>query len=170
MTDIAFTPDRLEQCQKLVKKYEKPQCALLPVLYLAQDQYKYLTLPVMAYVAKLLEMPTGKVVDAVSFYSMFKREDPGKFCFQICHNVTCRMMGAEKMMAVAKEELGVGKKVTTEDGRFSFETVECLGSCDNAPVLQLNNEFLKPINEEGFRDFLKKLKQGNEASISEVLS
>ncbi|MEZ4750595.1 MAG: NAD(P)H-dependent oxidoreductase subunit E [Bdellovibrionota bacterium] len=173
MTEVSspvhFSEQALETVDRLIAKYEKPECALLPVLHLAQDQFGYLSPPVITYVATLLKMPPGKVFDAVSFYTMFRTRDMGKWCLQICHNVTCTMMGAEKLIHAAKESLGVGVNGVTDDKEFSLVTVECLGSCDKAPVMQVNNEFVERALDEGeVKTLIQDLREKGQSVFEEV--
>lgn len=163
MTAVAFTPDRLDKAKSLIARYERPQSALLPLLWLAQDQFGFLSPPVMEYVAGLIGMPPAHVFDAVSFYSMFRKKDMGRHCVQICHNVTCSMMGSGRLIEVAKNELGIGFQQVTEDGAFSLVRVECLGACDKAPVLQLNEDYHENMTPEALRDLIRKLRDQSPA-------
>ncbi|MCB0405005.1 MAG: NAD(P)H-dependent oxidoreductase subunit E [Bdellovibrionales bacterium] len=173
MTEVSspvhFSEQMLETVDRLIAKYEKPECALLPILHLAQDQFGHLSPPVLNYVASLLKMPPGKVFDVVSFYTMFKTRDMGKWCLQICHNVTCTMMGAERLVHAAVESLGVGVNGVTEDKQFSLVTVECLGSCDKAPVMQVNNEFVeRALDAEKVKNLIKDLREKGQTTFEEV--
>lgn len=154
----AFTPERLQKAKSVIARYERPQSALLPVLYLAQEQFGYLSPPVMEYVAGLVDMPPAHVFDAVSFYSMFRKKDMGRFCLQICHNVTCSMMGSGKLIELAKRELGIDFQQVTADGTFSLVRVECLGACDKAPVVQVNEDYHEGMTTEAFGDLIRKLR------------
>ena len=108
MSTLKFTPDRMDRFQKVVAQYETRRSALLPVLYLAQEQFGFLSPEAMDYVAELLQIPPAHVYEAVSFYVLFKKKDMGKFCLQVCNNVTCHMRGAEKLLEVVKQDLGIG--------------------------------------------------------------
>ncbi|MCB0416249.1 MAG: NAD(P)H-dependent oxidoreductase subunit E [Bdellovibrionales bacterium] len=168
-SQVHFNEQARETVDRLIAKYEKPECALLPVLHLAQDQFGYLSPPVINYVAGLLKMPPGKVFDAVSFYTMFRTRDMGKWCLQICHNVTCTMMGAHQLIEAASETLGVGVNGVTEDKEFSLVTVECLGSCDKAPVMQVNNEFVeRALDPQKVKSIVQELREKGEKFFEEV--
>lgn len=157
---IEFSPENKQKFQKIVAKYETTRSALLPVLYIAQDQFGFLSKEVMDYVADLLQIPRAAAYEAVSFYSMFKKKDMGTYCIQICNNITCCMMGSEEMIAIAKEELGISQFFeTTADKKFSLVPVQCLGSCDTGPVAQVNEDpYLENLKPEKFREYLRQLK------------
>lgn len=162
---IEFTPERLEKFRALVAKYEEPACALLPTMYLAQEQFGFLSPSVLEYVAKLLSMPAARVFEAASFYILFKRKDMGRYCLQVCNNITCTMMGAQTLNRIIREELSIGPMEVTTDGMFSFMPVQCLGSCDTAPVVQVNEDYVEKLDPEKFRALLKRLRQGEAAAV-----
>lgn len=158
-SNIGFSEEALTRFKGIVAKYEVPRSALLPTLYLAQEQFGYLSPPVLEYVAKLLGIAPAHVFDAASFYVLFKRTEMGKWCLQLCNNITCHMMGAEKLLVVAKEELGLDSGETTPDKTFSLSCVQCLGSCDRAPVVCVNEEYFENLNSNSFRELLRRLKE-----------
>lgn len=165
---IQFSPENMERFKATVAKYEMPASALLPTLYLAQEQFGFLSPEVMIYVASLLGMPPVKVFEAASFYVMFKKKDMGRWCLQVCNNITCTMMGAEKLVKVIQDELGIGPNEVTKDGLFSYVPVQCLGSCDTAPVCQVNEEYVENLDPEKFRKLIRALSQGESLSESEA--
>jgi len=168
MSDLAFTPERMEKFRQTVAKYEEPACALLPTMYLAQEQWGFLSPQVLIYVAKLLDMPPVKVFEAATFYILFKKKDMGRYCLQVCNNITCTMMGSEALMKVIKEEIGIGPMEVSADGNFSLMPVQCLGSCDTAPVVQVNEEYVENLDPEKFRELIRKLRQDGKLSQPEA--
>ena len=160
MNTTEFTPQNLQRFQKIVGKYEQAASALMPALYLAQEQFGFLTPPVLEYVAGLLEIPAARAFEASSFYTMYKKRDMGKWCLQVCNNVTCTMMGSEEILAVIKEELGISPNENTKDNQFSLIKVECLGSCDTAPMMSVNDDYCENLNPKRMRDLIKRLKNG----------
>ena len=134
-----------------------------PVLYLAQEQFGFLSRDAMKLVAKLLGMPEARVFEAVTFYVMFKKKDMGRWCLQVCNNITCTMMGSEDLLKVIHEELDLNTpNQVTSDGMFSLLPVQCLGSCDTAPVVQINDDYHENLNPEKFREIIRRLKRGEE--------
>jgi NADH-quinone oxidoreductase subunit E len=154
---VEFSPERMKAFRECVAKYEQPASALLPTLYLAQEQFGFLKPEVLEYVASLLKIPPTQAFEAASFYLMFKQKDMGQWCLQICNNVTCTMMGSEDLIAVAKEELGIGFHEVTSDRKFSVVPVQCLGSCGTAPVVQVNEDYHENLSPVKFRELLKQL-------------
>ncbi len=160
---VSFSDDRMERFRTIVAKYEMKASALLPTLYLAQEQWGSLSPPVMDYVAGLLEIPAKHVYEAVSFYILFRRKDMGKWCLQICNNITCTMMGSESLIRVVKDELGIGPNDVTENKLFSLMLVQCLGSCGTAPVVQVNDTYVEELSADKFRTLLRDLRDGKTA-------
>lgn len=153
-----FSPKVKSQLAELVAKYEQPQSALLPALYIAQEQFGFLSNDVLELVARELKIPAAIAFEAASFYTMFKRRDMGRWCLQVCNNVTCTMMGSESLLQVVKEELGLVPGQVAEDKLFSLLCVQCLGSCDTAPVVQVNEDYCEKLDPERFRKLLRTLK------------
>jgi NADH-quinone oxidoreductase E subunit len=158
MSALAFTADREERFRKLLLKYEIRQSALLPVLRLAQEQFGYLSREVMNFIATKMDLPPAHVYEVVSFYVLFHKTNPGKYCLQVCNNITCTMLGAEDLVKVIKEDLKIGPNQLTEDKTFSYMPVQCLGSCDTAPVVQVNEDYYENQTPETFRKLLAKLR------------
>lgn len=162
---MKFTPEREKQLQELLTKYEIKASALLPVLRLAQEQWGYLTSEIMDYVAGLLDLSPRHVQEVASFYVLLKKQDMGEYCLQVCGNLTCCMMGSDDLLKVIEEETGLKQPMQlTSDRKFSLMPVQCLGSCDTAPVVQVNDDYFEKLDPEVFRDILKKLKQGEKVN------
>jgi len=158
---VEFSPERRARFDALVAKYERKQSALLPTLYLAQEQWGYLTPEAMDYVGELLEIPPAHVYDAASFYLLFRKKDMGQWFLQVCNNVTCTMLGSEALLAVIQEELGIGNDGSlSADGKFSCIAVQCLGSCDTAPVVQVNEEYVEKLTPDRLRALVRRLREG----------
>ncbi len=163
-TSVSFNPEIQKRFEATVAKYERKASALLPTLYLAQEQFSFLSPPVMIHVAKLLDMPPREVFEAVSFYTMFRKKDMGQYCLQVCQNVTCCLMGSDDLFKVIQEELGIGPDEVTADKKFSLVPVQCLGSCDTAPVVQINDDYVERLDPEKFRSLIKKLRAGEKVA------
>jgi len=154
---IAFTDENQRRFETILSRYEIKRSALLPTLYLAQEQFGFISKEVMDYVAKLLEVAPVHVYEAVSFYVMFKKKDMGKYCVQVCQNITCTMMGAEKIAAAFQRELGIKWGEVTRDGNFSLVPVQCVGACDIAPAVQVNETDIGNLTESGVTELIKGL-------------
>ena len=157
----AFTPERKAKFDSLLSKYEIKASAILPTLYLAQEQWGHLTEEAMDYVATLLDLSPRHVREVASFYVMLRKVDHGKYCLQVCNNITCCMMGSEELLKVIKEELQLEKPYQlTPDKMFSLLPVQCLGSCDTAPVVQVNEDYYEKLTPDTLRKLIQALKKG----------
>lgn len=166
MSELAFSPEMSRRFKETVAKYERPRSALLPVLYLAQEQFGFLSKEAMQYVAKQLELPEAYVYEVVSFYTMFKKKDMGRYCLQVCNNITCCMVGSEEILQTAQSELGIKPGEVTADGMFSLVPVQCLGSCDTGPVVQINDDYFENMTPEKMKETVRKLRAGERVSSS----
>jgi len=135
-----FSAAALAEYQALLQRYPTRRAALMPTLWLAQREFGWLSLPVMEYVAELMELPLAWVTSVASFYTMYWKEPKGRWHVQVCRNLSCALRGAEGILRALEARLGIRDGQRTADGRFSLEEVECLASCGTAPCLQVNNE------------------------------
>src|SRR5213592_3823716 len=111
----------------------------MPTLWLAQREFGWLSLPVLEYVAELMELPLAWVTSVASFYTMYWKRAPARWHIQLCRNLSCALRGAGEIQRAIEHRLSIRDGEQTPDGHFSLEEVECLASCDTAPVLQVNN-------------------------------
>ena len=134
-----FSEAGLAEYRAILQRYPERRAAVLPTLWLAQREFGWLPLPVLEYVAELMELPLAWVTATASFYTMYWKQRPGRWHLQVCRNLPCALRGADDVRAAVEQRLGIRPGEKTADGRFSLEEVECLASCDTAPVLQVNN-------------------------------
>lgn len=140
MTDSPrFSAAALAEYQAILGRYPQRRAALMPTLWLAQREFGWLSEPVMAYVAELMELPLAWVTSIASFYTMYWKRPVGRWHLQICRNLACALRGADQVRTAVEQRLGIRHGERTADGRFSLEEVECLASCGTAPCLQVNN-------------------------------
>jgi NADH-quinone oxidoreductase subunit E len=159
-TSIAFDEEREAHFQKTLRAYPEKDAALLPALWLAQEQFGSLPDPVLLYVASRLDLSPVKVLAVAEFYTMYKREPVGRFHLQLCRNLTCSLLGSEKLHAYIENALGIQSGGKTPDGVFSLELVECLGSCGTAPVLRVNDTYFEQITIERMETILESCRKG----------
>ena len=155
---IEFSPDKLNRVNELINRYPHKEAAILPVLYLAQEEFGYLSLETIEYVAKLMGIPTASLYGTVSFYSLLYMKPMGRHHIQVCRTFPCALLGAEKITDSLKKKLGIDIGETTADGKFTLSEVECLASCGTAPVMQINDEYYENLSEEKTGAILKNLK------------
>ncbi len=132
-----FGEEFRERARGVVARYPEPRSALLPLLFLAMAEEGYVSERGLKEVAGLLGVSPAEVLAAASFYTMVKRRPTGRFILSLCTNVGCLLRGAGEVLAAIRDELGV-EEGTTAGGEVTLETVECLGACDQAPLVQVN--------------------------------
>lgn len=159
---FAFKPETEEKIAFWQGKYpaDKQRSAVIPLLWLAQkDNNGWLSEPAMRTVADRLQMPYIRVYEVATFYTMFRLQPVGKYHVQLCGTTPCQLRGAESLKTVCRDEIGQAAYVT-DDGRLSWEEVECLGACVNAPMVQINDDYYEDLTAETLKTILNKLKNG----------
>lgn len=131
--------ERFRLIDRIVKRYQGQEGALIPILHQSQEAIGYLPEDVQAYVAEQLDIPLSEVYGVVSFYSLFNTEPKGKYKVSICLGTACYVRGAGQILQEFEKELKVKVGQTTEDGLFTLEACRCLGACGLAPVLMIND-------------------------------
>lgn len=163
---FAFKPETEPTIEFWLGKYppDKKRSAVIPLLWLAQkDNAGWLSEPAMRTVADRLEMPYIRVYEVATFYTMFRLQPVGKHHIQLCGTTPCMLRGAEDLKTVCKSEIGKAMYVT-DDQRLSWEEVECLGACVNAPMVQINDDYYEDLTPDTFREIISKLKHGAEVA------
>ncbi len=146
-----------KKIKELISRYPKKQAAILPVLHLVQRELGYISEDEEKWIAGLLEINPVQVREVVTFYSMLSRKPLGKYHIQICSNLTCSLMGAEKLIDYVSEKLGIKPGETSEDGKYTLTTVECLGACDQAPTMMINTDYYGNMDKKKIDKILKEL-------------
>lgn len=159
MADVAFSSESEAEFQKTVARYANKTAATLPVLWIAQNQFGWLSPEVMELVAEKLELPYARILGVASFYTMFKLKPTGRFHVQICRNLSCAMFGAEKATERVCKKLGVKPGETTADQMFTVEQVECLAACGMAPVVQVNTDYYGDMKGDKLEQLVDVLKE-----------
>ena len=148
---IRFSDTRLAEVKRLVGRYPegKQKSAVIPVLHLAQEEFGgWLSPETMDYVAELLQLAPIEVYEVATFYSMFNLQPVGRYVFEVCQTGPCMLNGSDSIIAYIKERLGIGVGETTPDGLFTLKTVECLGACGYAPMMQLGKHYREHLTKE----------------------
>ena len=136
-----FSNKGLEFIDWLLGRYPDKQAALLPVLRLAEEEFGNIDNDSVMLVAETLELSPGYVWGVLTFYTHYRREGDGKYLLQVCSTLPCALRGGRDIQHRLEEKLGIEAGETTEDGLFTLKKVECLGSCDTAPVVQVNEKY-----------------------------
>ena len=145
-----FNEDQIIEFNRLVARYpaDKTKSALIPVLLLAQESFdNWLSIETMNYVGELLSLKPIEVYEVATFYSMFNLKPVGKFVFEVCHTGPCMIEGCDEIIEYIKEKLNIQVGETTTDGLFTLKTVECLGACGYAPIMQLGKTYKEHLTK-----------------------
>ena len=148
---IRFSEDKLKEVQQIIARYPegKQKSALLPLLHIAQDEFGgWLDVPVLDYVAELLNIEPIEVYEVATFYSMYNLKPVGKYHFEVSHTGPCMISGSDEIIKYIKEKLNINVGETTPDGMFTLKTVECLGACGYAPMMQLGKTYREHLTKE----------------------
>ncbi|UCD84051.1 MAG: NADH-quinone oxidoreductase subunit NuoE [Deltaproteobacteria bacterium] len=155
---MEFSKETRKKFEQVLQRYPRKEAALLPTLYLAQEEFGYLSAEVVQYVAELMEIPAPRVYGVATFYTMFNKEPVGRYHIQVCSNVSCALRGVEQLVEYLKEKLKINVGETTPDKKFTLSTVECLGFCDNSPAMQINDDYYSDLTRDKIDEILEKLK------------
>ena len=145
---FAFTDEREAKFQEYVRRYPTAYSAIMPTLWLCQDQWGWLEPGMPEWVASKLGVPVVRVYQLITFYTMYYLENPGRFNLQVCRNISCHLMGAQKIVGHIKERLGLEVGQTSDDGMWRLEEVECLGACGYGPMLQMGKHYYENLTPE----------------------
>jgi NADH-quinone oxidoreductase subunit E len=159
---FAFTPENLEKAKWWMSKFPagRQQSAVIAVLWLVQKQEGWTPEPALRVVADLLGMPVIRVLECATFYTMFQLEPVGAVAHvQVCGTPPCALCGAEALMEVLKKEIGP-KEHRSADGKFSWEEVECMGACANAPMAAINDDYYEDLTPEALKHILGEFRAG----------
>jgi NADH-quinone oxidoreductase E subunit len=139
---FTYTPERAAKLEEICSKYppEQRKSAVLAALYFVQEQQGYITANAMRHAAQFLRITPAEVEDVATYYVMFFRTPVGKYVLQVCRTLSCALAGAERVTESLSEKLGLKVGETDASGMFTLMEFECLGACDRAPVVMVNNE------------------------------
>jgi NADH-quinone oxidoreductase subunit E len=148
---MKFSEEKLKKVQEIIERYPegKQKSALLPLLHLAQEENGgWLSVEAMDHVAGLLQLKPIEVYEVATFYSMYNLKPVGRYLFEVCQTGPCMLKGSDEIISYIKEKLGIGVGETTSDGMFTLKTVECLGACGYAPMMQLGKHYKEHLTRE----------------------
>jgi NADH-quinone oxidoreductase E subunit len=165
---FAYTPENQAKFDANVTRYPPDQrkSAILFALYLAQRQQGYLTRAAMAHVATQIGCTAAEVEDVVSYYTMFFTKPVGKYVLYVCRTLSCALRGAERVTEELEAALGIKPGDTDPSGTFTLLEVECLGACDRAPIVMVNDGWHERLSPEHVRQFVEGLRTRGDASLS----
>jgi NADH-quinone oxidoreductase E subunit len=153
-----FTEENLSRIIEVRKKYPTSLAAIMPVLYIAQEQNGFISNEVMEEIAAVLNIDKVNVLSAVTFYTMYHTKPMGKYHIQVCTNVSCMLRGAYEIWDNVKNKLGIDHLQVTPDKKYSLEEVECMGACGYAPMIAVNEDYFENLNKEKVFEIIDSLK------------
>ena len=160
---FAFTDANLAWAEAQMKKFPEGRqaSAIIPILWRAQEQEGWLTRPAIEYVAKMLDMAYMRALEVASFYFMFQLQPVGSVAhIQVCGTLSCMICGAEDLIGVCKDKIAPKAHSLSADGKFSWEEVECLGSCANAPMAQIGKDYYEDLSAARLAEIIDELAVG----------
>ena len=155
---VTFSESTQRLVGQILERYPDKQAAVIQLLHLAQDEHGKLTPEIEEYVSQLTGVPVTFVHQVATFYGMFRFSHVGRYHIKVCESVTCHLMGATTVLEYLQKKLGISVGETTPDGKFTLSTVECLGACEMAPMMQVNDDFYGPLDEKTIDAILDKLR------------
>ena len=160
---FAFTPENQKWAEAQMKKFPEGRqaSAIIPLLWRAQEQEGWLSRPAIEHVAGMLDLAFIRAFEVASFYFMFQLQPVGAVAhIQICGTLSCMICGADDLVGVCKDKIAANPHELSADGKFSWEEVECLGSCANAPMAQIGKDYYEDLTAEGLGEIIDELAAG----------
>jgi len=157
MSEARFTAAAEAEIDGILACYPTRRAGILPVLWLAQREFGWLSTEVQELVAARLEIPLAWVSGVATFYTMFYKKPVGRWHVQVCTNVSCMLRGSDAIVACLEQRLGIHLGQTTADGKFTLEEVECLASCGTAPMMQINDAYHENLDPESTLALVERL-------------
>jgi NADH-quinone oxidoreductase subunit E len=162
---FALTPEREKQVSDLLTRYPETRAAMLPVLWLCQEQHGHISEEVMAYVAQRLDVSTAAVKGVVTFYTMFFDHEVGENVIWVCRTIACDVRGGKAICEHLENKLEIHAGQTTKDKKFTLLKAECLAACGQAPMVQINDKFYENLDTDKVDRILDELRaRGTEGS------
>jgi NADH-quinone oxidoreductase subunit E len=158
VTAPVFSPEQLAEVRRLQGLYPDARGALLPVLHMAQEAFGYVSVEVEGYVAGLFGLSPAHVHEVVTFYTLFFRQPTGRHVISVCHNLSCHLAGAPRILTHLKRRLGIDVGDTSADGRVTLLSVECLCACEHAPMMQVDDRYEFDLTPERVDRILARLR------------
>lgn len=164
-----FTKEDLQEIESIKAKFPTTTAATLPTLWVAQRRFGHVEPPVQRLVAETLELPESHIHGVASFYTQYYQEQKGKYVLDVCTTTSCQLCGGYDMLHYLEEKLDIKVGETTDDGMFSIQSVECLGACGYAPMMQITNDvYVNNLTEAKLDKVIESLKEGKMPEFESV--
>jgi NADH-quinone oxidoreductase subunit E len=161
----AFSEEKRGKVNEIISRYPegKQKSALIPLLHLAQEEFGgWLSIEIMDYVASLLKLAPIEVYEVATFYSMYNLKPVGRYMFEVCQTGPCMLRGSDEIIVYISEKLNIKPGETTADGMFTLKTVECLGACGYAPMMQLGKYYREHLTKEKVDEIIEECRRNAE--------
>lgn len=167
---MAIAEKYAERIQKTLAKYPDKRSAVMPLLYIVQEEYGWVTPEGIEEVAAIIDVDSTQVKSIAGFYTMYSEKPKGKYWLQVCTDLPCALRGADEFHKQLKAHLGVEEGGTTSDGLFTVEHVMCLAACDKAPMLQCNFHFVENLDMDKMKVLLDQWRADAQAQAAKLKS
>jgi NADH-quinone oxidoreductase E subunit len=154
---VELSQQAVDRVRELASLYPNKKSAIMPALYIAQEELGSLNQAAFDWVGKQLDIPPAHVRSVATFYTMYYKQPVGRYHLQVCRTLSCMLCGSRNLVEYLKERFEVKSGEITSDGMWSFEEVECLGSCGTAPMIQINDVFFENLTPEKLDSLLKRI-------------
>jgi len=155
---MILTEESIKQIQEKTSQYPRCKSAILPALTIAYRQMGYLNSEVYKEISRVIKVPYVEIAEAATFYTLFPKQPVGKYLIQVCHNISCALLGADSLIEYLEQKLSIKRGETTPDNLFTLVTVECLGSCATAPMMQINQDYYENLTREKVDQIIEELR------------
>lgn len=155
---MILSAESVASIKEQAARYPQRKSAILPALTVAYRQVGYLSDDIYREISKVIRIPVVEIAEAATFYTMFPKAPTGKYLIQVCHNISCALLGADSLISYLEKKLEIKKGETTKDNLFTLISVECLGSCATAPMMQINHDFYENLTREKVDAILDELR------------
>ena len=159
-TEFALSVAGVNQVEALIVRYPTKASALMPCIWVIMDEMGHVSEAGVDFLSRKLDLTRARIYEVLTFYTMFRTEPQAEYTLQVCHNISCHVMGARPIIAHLEKRLGIRVGETTPDRKFALEGVECLGACGLGPCLQLGKHLYEHLTSEKIDDLLDSLRKG----------
>ena len=154
-----FSEDAVKRVEELKSKYPDPRSAVMPALYIAQEEVGHLNDDAVSWVSDQIGISPVHVKELVTFYTMYYSKPVGRYHFQVCRTLSCALRGSKELLEFLHERFGVKPGEVTEDGLWSYEAVECLGSCGTAPMCEINDHYFENLTPDKLKEIVERIEK-----------
>lgn len=155
---MILSGDTIRQIKARMDRYPTRRSAILPALTAAYRQVGHLNPAIYREIARVMDVPYIEIAEAASFYTMFPKHEVGRYLIQVCHNISCSLRGADNLIAYIEKKLGIALGETTPDKLFTLISVECLGGCSAAPMMQINDTYYENLTRVRVDEIIAQLR------------